>query len=192
MKGLLNLLEPEASLPKQLNNCYQDTMMRCVQTTMGCVKTALHAFALGVIACIAPPLGPHCTQAGITVESLQHPDTIPSIYMALVSSQMVSLSSWSCASTGQRRHGRADAQTCSPCGCMAKLLSGRCAPNINQLIYSVDRVYEQYKLQVTTTISTKPRLTQTCEECIASRLLCPFCKRPASRQTQIPYQWTAL
>ena len=114
----------------------------------------------------------------------------PSPAYPLISSQMVSL--WSCASTGQRRHGRADAQTCSPCGCMAKLLSGRCAPNINQLIYSVDRGYEQYKLQVTTTISTKPRLTQTCEECIASRLLCPFCKRPASRQTQIPYQWTAL
>ena len=211
MKRLLNLLEPEASLPKQLNNCYQDTMMRCVQTTMGCVKTALHAFALGVIPCIAPSLGPHCTQASITVESLQHPDTIPSIYPALISSQMVSLSSWSCASTGQRRHGRADAQTCSPCGCMAVKATPRPLCTQHQPInlfcwqgfgffhtffvyleYIYYRVYEQYKLQVTTTISTKPRLTQKCEEFIASRLVCPFCKRPASRQTQIPYQWTAL
>jgi hypothetical protein len=153
---------------------YQDTMMRCVQTMMGCVKTALHAFALGVIPCIAPSLGPHCSQAGITVESLQHPDTITSISPdQLTNGVIMELRKYWSAQAWQGR--------CSDLLAvwMAKLLPGRCAPNINQLIYSVDRAYDNH-------INKTKAHRNKCEEFIASRFLCPFCKRPASRQTQIP------
>ena len=70
MKGLLNLLKPEASLPKQLNNCYhlinQDTMMRCVQTMHdglcedcpSCVRLRCHPM--------------HCTIPGTSLYSSWH------------------------------------------------------------------------------------------------------------------------